>query len=60
MLDWRKHQQTCAAVRLAIEEKLDWLPPAYDTRLFREKCDAVYQHVYDSYQSSQQNVYAVT
>ena len=47
VLDWRKNQQTRAAVRLAIEEKLDQLPEAYDTKLFREKCDVVYQHMYE-------------
>jgi len=58
VLDWRKHQQTRAAVRLAIEEKLDQLPEAYDAPLFREKCNVIYQHVYDSYQSSARSVYA--
>jgi type I restriction enzyme R subunit len=52
VLDWRKHQQTRAAVRLAIEEKLDQLPEAYDAPLFREKCNVIYQHVYDSYARS--------
>ena len=58
VLDWRKNQQTRAAVRLTIEEKLDQLPEAYDLRLFREKCDVVYQHMYDSYQSNAQNIYS--
>lgn len=57
VLDWRKHQQTRAAVKLAIEEQLDQLPAAYDTQLFREKCDAVYQHVYDAYQNNRVNIY---
>lgn len=57
VLDWRKNQQTRAAVRVAIEEHLDHLPPVYDAALFREKCEAVYQHVVDSYQSSQRNIY---
>jgi type I restriction enzyme R subunit len=52
VLDWRKHQQTRAAVRLAIEEKLDQLPEAYDAPLFREKCNVIYQHVYHSNASS--------
>ena len=40
VLDWRKHQQTRAAVRLAIEEQLDRLPETYTADLFREKCDS--------------------
>jgi type I restriction enzyme R subunit len=49
VLDWRKRQQTRAAVRLCIEEALDKLPPAYTPAVFQAKCEAVYQHVYDVY-----------
>lgn len=49
VIDWRKRQQTRAAVRVCIEEWLDKLPPAYTSELYQEKCDAVYQHVYDAY-----------
>jgi type I restriction enzyme, R subunit len=48
-LDWRKRQQTRAAVRLCIEEWLDKLPPVYTTAIYEAKCEAVYQHVYDLY-----------
>ena len=58
VLDWRKHQQTRAAVRVTIEEQLDVLPGIYDQALYREKCEAVYQHLYDAYQNSAMNVYA--
>lgn len=49
VLDWRKRQQTRAAVRVCIEEWLDKLPSAYTPSVYQEKCDAVYQHVYDTY-----------
>jgi type I restriction enzyme R subunit len=49
VLDWRKRQQTRAAVRLCIEEWLDKLPPVYTSAIYQTKCDAVYQHVYDMY-----------
>ncbi len=49
VLDWRKRQQTRAAVRLCIEEWLDKLPPVYTSTIYQTKCDAVYQHVYDMY-----------
>ena len=49
VLDWRKRQQTRAAVRLCIEEFLDKLPQVYTPDIYRVKCEAVYQHVYDCY-----------
>jgi type I restriction enzyme R subunit len=49
VLDWRKRQQSRAMVRLCINEFLDKLPRAYTPELYQAKCDAVYQHVYDSY-----------
>ena len=49
VLDWRKRQQTRAAVRLCIEEWLDKLPPVYAPAIYQAKCEAVYQHVYDMY-----------
>jgi type I restriction enzyme R subunit len=52
VLDWRKRQQTRAAVRLCIEEWLDKLPPVYTRAIYQTKCDAVYQHVYDMYGSA--------
>ena len=57
-LDWRKRQQNRAAVRLAIEEALDRLPEVYTAALYQQKCDAVYQHVYDCYYGPGQSIYA--
>ena len=58
VLDWRKKQQSRAAVRVCIEAILEGLPPVYGRQLFQTKCDAIYQHVYDSYLGSGQSVYA--
>lgn len=58
MLDWRKNQQTRAAVRLAIEDQLDQLPESYDTPLYSQKCEAVYHHIYEAYQSSSKSIYS--
>jgi type I restriction enzyme R subunit len=58
VLDWRKRQQARAAVKLAIEEALDHLPPAYTPALYRQKCEAVYLHVYDSYYGAGRSLYA--
>jgi type I restriction enzyme R subunit len=49
VLDWRKEQATRAAVRVAVEETLDRLPDGFTRQLYAPKCDAVYQHVFDSY-----------
>jgi type I restriction enzyme R subunit len=59
-LDWRKRQQARAAVRLAIEDTLDrGLPNAYLPEMFRQKCEAVYLHVYDSYYGAGRSAYAM-
>jgi type I restriction enzyme R subunit len=59
VLDWRKEQSTRAAVRVAVEETLDRLPEKYTRQLYAQKCDAVYQHVFDSYWDDGRSVYDV-
>lgn len=49
VLDWRKHQGTRAAVRVAVEETLDGLPERFTRQVCAQKCDVVYQHQFDSY-----------
>jgi type I restriction enzyme R subunit len=58
VLDWRKTQQTRAAVRQAIEMELDELPDVYTKGLYNQKCELVYQHIYESYWGRNQSVYA--
>jgi len=58
VLDWRKRQQSRAAVRLCVEEVLDELPQAYTPELYQKKCDIVYQHIYDSYFGPGRDLYA--
>jgi type I restriction enzyme R subunit len=57
VLDWRKEQNTRAAVRVAVEEVLDRLPDKFTRPLYTQKCDAVYQHVFDSYWDDGHSVY---
>ena len=58
-LDWRKRAQTRAQVLLVIEDILDReLPEVYDEKKYQEKCEYVYQHVYDSYRDAQSSIYA--
>ena len=58
VLDWRKKQQSRAAVKLAIEEGLDRMPSKFAAELYRQKCDLVYQHVYESYFGADGSIYA--
>ena len=57
VLDWRKESSTRAAVRVTVEETLDRLPDKYTRQLYAQKCDAVYQHVFDSYWDDGHSVY---
>jgi type I restriction enzyme R subunit len=58
VIDWRKRQRTRAAVRVEVEFMLDRaLPNAYTPELFKQKCDAVYQHIFESYFDDGTSVY---
>jgi type I restriction enzyme R subunit len=57
VLDWRKKQQTRADVKLSIELILDRLPRTFTPEIYTQKCEAVYQHVYDSYFGAERSVY---
>ena len=58
VLDWRKRQQTRAAVKVAIADMLDRLPETYSKEKYEEKCGIVFQHIYDSYYGEGRSVYA--
>jgi len=59
VLDWRKFQQSRAAVKVSITDALDeGLPDSFPPALFQQKVEAVYQHVFDSYYGSGRGVYA--
>ena len=57
-LDWRKKNQAKESVKLSIEETLDELPDAFGKDLFDQKCNVVFQHVYESYYGQGQSVYS--
>ena len=57
MLDWRRRQQTKAAVKVAIEQILDRLPESYLTEVYQRKCQEIYQHVYESYSEAGRSIY---
>ncbi|TWT81201.1 Type I restriction enzyme [Planctomycetes bacterium CA13] len=58
VLDWRKKQRTRADVYTTVKTILDELPRAYTTELYQQKCDTVYQHIYDCYQGEGRSIYA--
>ena len=58
VIDWRTKQQARASVQLTIQDSLDTLPRSYARPIYAQKCELVYQHVYDSYFSSGQSVYS--
>lgn len=47
VIDWKKKQETRAKVKLAIADALDELPQVYERQVFQQKCDSVYNYVYD-------------
>jgi type I restriction enzyme R subunit len=50
ILNWRQKAAARSQLKLAIEDALDLgLPRAYTPDLYRQKCSAVFEHVYESY-----------
>jgi type I restriction enzyme R subunit len=46
-------------LKLAIEDTLDsGLPRAYSKDLYKQKCSAVFEHVYESYPERNSGVYS--
>jgi type I restriction enzyme, R subunit len=59
VIGWRQRVGSRARVRLAIEDALDdGLPRAYSKEVFENKCSAVFEHVYESYQGEGKSVYS--
>lgn len=57
VLDWRKKLRTRADVYSTVKTVLDDLPRSFTPELYQQKCDNVYQHVYDSYPGEGQSIY---
>lgn len=57
VLDWKKGQTTRAGVRYTVETMLDRLPRVYTPQIYEQKCEQVYQHVFDSYSGQGQGIY---
>jgi type I restriction enzyme R subunit len=59
VLDWRKRQQSRAAVRVFIEDMIWKLPERYTDKICQRKSAQVYQHVYDNYWGAGRSIYAM-
>jgi type I restriction enzyme R subunit len=57
VLDWRKTQATRAAVHVVVEDKLDELPEVFTREIYAQKCNAVFQHIFESYFGEGRSVY---
>jgi type I restriction enzyme R subunit len=59
VLNWRQKSAARSRLRLAVEDTLDiGLPRAYTPELYKQKCSAVFEHVYESYPERDVGVYA--
>lgn len=59
VLNWRHKIEARSQLKLAIEDTLDYgLPRAYTPELYRQKCSALFEHVYESYPERNAGVYA--
>lgn len=59
VLDWRKKESTRSAVQATIQDILDELPRVYSKDIYDQKCDSIYQHVFESYWGQDQSVYVL-
>jgi type I restriction enzyme, R subunit len=59
VLNWRQKPSARSTLKLAIEDVLDLgLPRAYTPEMYRRKCSAVFEHVYESYPERNLGMYA--
>jgi len=59
VLNWRQKSSARSQLKLNIEDALDaGLPRAYTPDLYRSKCDAVFEHIYESYPERNSGTYA--
>jgi type I restriction enzyme R subunit len=59
VLDWRNKAEARGRVKTAIKDIFDaGLPEVYEEGIYKTKCDATYQHVYDAYYGGGDSLYA--
>jgi type I restriction enzyme R subunit len=61
VLNWQQKSEARARLKLLIQDALDeCLPRAYTPELYRQKCEAVFAHIEQSYPERDQSVYSLT
>ena len=59
VINWRQKSTARAQLKLAIEDTLETgLPQAYTKDFYKQKCSAVFEHVFESYPERNAGVYA--
>lgn len=59
VLNWRQMAAARSKLKLTIEDTLDTgLPCAFTPELYRTKCSAVFEHVYECYPERNGGVYS--
>ena len=59
MINWRYKSASRSQLKLVIEDVVDdGLPRAYTPELYKQKCSALFEHVYESYPERNVGVYA--
>ena len=59
VLNWRQKAAARSSLKLAIEDTLDvGLPRAYTPEIYKQKCWALFEHMYESYPERGTGVYA--
>jgi type I restriction enzyme R subunit len=60
VLNWRQKSTARSQLKLTIEDVLDTgLPRTYTPELYRQKCSALFEHVYESYPERDAGVYVM-
>jgi type I restriction enzyme R subunit len=58
VLNWKQKATARSQLRLSIEDVLDsGLPRAYTPEIYQAKCDAIFEHVFESYPEKDRGIY---
>jgi type I restriction enzyme R subunit len=59
VLNWRQKSSARSQIKMAIEDMLDsGLPRAFTPELYKQKCSALFEHMYEKYPEKDAGVYA--
>jgi type I restriction enzyme R subunit len=59
VLNWKQKAAARSQLRMSIEDVLDsGLPRAYTPDIYEAKCNAIFEHVFESYPERERSIYA--